>query len=554
MRRAATLNLLLGAAIAVLAVQPAEARKRDGKSGKEQTELAGVEPALLERRAVEALRAGDSLSAIPLLTELAARQPLNARSQTMLALAWQLRGNGDSQAADMALAGYDLAIRAEPGQFWPSALAGRTAFDQGRYGAALEHFSRAALIQPADARILAGVAAAAYLDGDAALAHAAAARAVKLDNAPSSGLLRMAAILAQANGASPEPYLARLNAAEADALRPRLVQISQTAELDQAPGGTALAREDSAQDTAPQQISLDVAILLSQNTERSRTGFNLLDGLSLQYGASRQATRQIAQVDAGPRTNSYQRVITGSISIPQLNYNLNLFNRGGQRYTVVARPQLTAYLGSESEFFVGRSMKVAVSGVNLGSLEQIDIGIEMKVTPIEVTETGTKVRIEVGRSFLTADPAGNFAEAVTTFRQKVAATAEIRFGQTLLLSGLSETVRDKTYSKTPGLGDVPLLGLAFNERNETSREDSVMVLVTPARPLAMAGKPFARAEHAARLAELWSRAVDPASNAGSATDRIGSALRYSRMLRSDVTMLFPEARTALGEYLAGNGS
>lgn len=548
MRRPVTAALLLGAAVTLVPASPAQARKAD----KAQAELSGIEPAVLESRAVAALRAGDSLAAIPLLTELAARQPLDARSQTMLALAWQLRGNGDSQAADMALAGYDLAIRAEPGQFWPSALAGRTAFDQGRYGAALEHFSRAALIQPADARILSGVAAAAYLDGDAALAHAAAARAVKLDQAPSPALLRMAAILAQANGASPDPYLARLPSADADALRPRLTQISQTAELDQS--GAALADVQSAQEAAPQQISLDVAILLSQNTERSRTGFNLLDGLSLQYGASRQATRQIAQIDTGPRTNSYQRVITGSISIPQLNYNLNLFNRGGQRYTVVARPQLSAYLGSESEFFVGRSMKVAVSGVNLGSLEQIDIGIEMKVTPIEVTETGTKVRIEVGRSFLTADPAGNFAEAITTFRQKVAATAEIRFGQTLLLSGLSETVRDKTYSKTPGLGDVPLLGLAFNERNETTREDSVMVLVTPARPLALAGKPFARAEHAAKLAELWSRAIDPASNADHAADRLGSALRYSRMLRSDVTMLFPEARTALGEYLTGNGS
>ncbi|MBK6800717.1 MAG: secretion protein [Novosphingobium sp.] len=484
MRRAAAIALLLGAAITIVPASPALARKAD----KAQAELAGTEPAVLEARAVTALRAGDSLAAIPLLTELAARQPLDARSQTMLALAWQLRGNGDSQAADMALAGYDLAIRAEPGQFWPSALAGRTAFDQGRYGAALEHFSRAALIQPADARILAGVAAAAYLDGDAALAHAAAARAVKLDQAPPPALLRMAAILAQASGASPDPYLSRLPSTEADALRPRLTQISQTAQLDQS--GTVLAEADPAQEAAPQQISLDVAILLSQNTERSRTGFNLLDGLSLQYGASRQATRQIAQVDTGPRSNSYQRVITGSISIPQLNYNLNLFNRGGQRYTVVARPQLSAYLGSESEFFVGRSMKVAVSGVNLGSLEQIDIGIEMKVTPIEVTETGTKVRIEVGRSFLTADPAGNFAEAITTFRQKVAATAEIRFGQTLLLSGLSETVRDKTFSKTPGLGDVPLLGLAFNERNETTREDPVMVLVTrrgrspwPASPL-----------------------------------------------------------------------
>ena len=275
----------------------------------------------------------------------------------------------------------------------------------------------------------------------------------------------------------------------------------------------------------------------------------MLDGLTLQYGLGRQVTRSVGDAEGARTADTYQRVITSTIGVPQLNYNLNLFNRGGQAYSVVARPQLTAFRGEQSAFFVGRSLKVAVNGINNGSLEQIDIGVELKVTPVEITATGTRVRIEAERSFLTADQAGSFNEALTTFRQKVSATAEIHFGETLLLSGLNESVDDATFSKTPILGDLPIIGNLFSERAKTQRRDSVIVLVTPAQPMALAGLPFARAEHAARLATLWSQVIDPGSNADVARARLSRIRMFTRMAATDVTMPFPDAAEAAREML-----
>jgi Flp pilus assembly secretin CpaC len=247
--------------------------------------------------------------------------------------------------------------------------------------------------------------------------------------------------------------------------------------------------------------------------------------------------------------DSYQRVITGSITVPQLNYNLNIFNRGGQMYSVVARPQLTAYKGEQSEFFIGRSLKVAVNGVNSSSLEQIDIGIEMKVTPIEITATGTRVRIETGRSILTADPAGTFNEVLTTFFFNEMATTEIRFGETLLLSGLNESVDDRTYSKTPLLGDLPIVGNAFNERNKVQRRDAVMVLVTPSRTTALPGRPWARADSVDRLARFWTQVVDPLTNAAASQERLRHMRLFSRMAKGDVAVPFSDPNRAAGEML-----
>ena len=48
---------------------------------------------------------------------------------------------------------------------------------------------------------------------------------------------------------------------------------------------------------------------------------------------------------------------------------------------MVARPSITAHLGKESKFFAGRTLNVEVSGINLGQLQPIDVGVGLQVTP-----------------------------------------------------------------------------------------------------------------------------------------------------------------------------
>lgn len=535
------------AAVLVLALAVPQAAEA-GRQRKQDTpaDLSLVAADTLLERGVAALRANDPGAAAQLLSELASRQPRNGTAQALLGLSYQLHADRDPQAYDLALAGYDIAMRNEPGLYWPAAMAGKAAFDQGKYEDALSFFSRAVLLRPNDAATLSAVAASAYMSGDTAMASLAARRAAALDAGANGENLRLAALAAAANGeaAAAREHLAALAQAfpeAAEATSGRVDDLLQTAALDDF---TAAQGEESAPALAPDQISLDVAIILSQNTRQERTGFNLLDGLSLQYGSSRTATRTITSESGTRLGNNYQRVLTGSISIPQINYNLNLFNRGGQFYSVVARPQLTAYRGEQSEFFVGRTLKVAIGGVNAAVLEQVDVGIDLKVTPVEITPTGTRVRIEAGRSFLTADPAGTFAEALTTFRQRVVATAEIGFGETLLLSGLNEAVEDKTFSKTPVLGDIPLIGNAFSERNTIARRDSVMVLVTPARPMVAPGRPWARSDAAASLARLWTEVIDPVSDAKATAEALSRVRLFTRMQRGDVSTTFPGTQPA----------
>lgn len=505
------------------------------------------------------LARGDAAAAREVFADAAARDVTNPKRQTLLGLAYHAEARQGLDGVRMARVGYETALRAAPHDFWAGALAGRAAFDLGDYGGASEHFARLVLHHPQRAEALAALAVAAYYAGDLSLALLSAQRAEALlreapaaeaDGPPSALTLataqRVAALAHAAQGeeTQAEGALRRLalsDAKGAAALKPRTRQLLRTTAVDaQKPEAADPAAGDDHPRRTPasagenRQVTVDVAILLAQYKRSDRVGLNLLDGLRLQYSATRAGT--------GTRSDSssdFVRTITRAISLLDLTYNLNIFNRQGDYYEVAARPTLSALLNEPSEFFVGRSFSVEVSGINSGELKDIDVGVRLKALPLEIDESGARIQITAERSFLQDTNAGTFQKAIATFRQSVSATARVEFGQTLLLSGLSETVQNTTSSSVPVLGDLPLLGLGFNQRTTDQRRDAVLILVTPSRSTRIQGATWARSDSVQQLVNLWEQVVDPATNAGNVVQRLSRMRLFSRMQAGDIAMAWP---------------
>ncbi|ESQ93339.1 hypothetical protein ABAC460_01140 [Asticcacaulis sp. AC460] len=489
------------------------------------------------RHAAQALTAGDTTTAIAGFGDAAARNPADPDRQTLLAMAYARAANGDPEKLDMAAAGYDLALRGGQDAYWASVLAGKAAFERGRYGEAEAYFARAVLARPQDGRALLSLSISAYRAGDPALAAVAADRAAQLPQDPdySTAAVRMAALSYAALGQGDTARahvrtLALINPDLSGATAPRVEELIRTSQTDPIPSSVTYEAQPVT------QVSVDVAIVLSQTTQQDAVGMNLLDGLKLQYGWQSQSSVTESQgVDISPHT----RTITDAITLPQLTYSLNLFNRFGQFYSVVARPMLTAYVGETSDFFVGRTARVAVGGVNTATLESVDVGTKVTVTPVEINGDTTKLRIEVSRSYLSGDQVGTFAESLITFRQTVSATVEVGFGKTLILSGLSEAVRDSSSSRTPGLGHAPVVGSLFNRRQTTNRRDAVLILVTPAPAQAISAHPWARPETVERLISLWDTVVAPGSDMATITNQLSRSRLFKRGKASDASLDWP---------------
>ena len=67
---------------------------------------------------------------------------------------------------------------------------------------------------------------------------------------------------------------------------------------------------------------VEVTLLLSQDTNKHSAGINLLDGLKLQFGGDNKTERRRVTGAA----DTFSRVITSALTVPQITYSLNLFN------------------------------------------------------------------------------------------------------------------------------------------------------------------------------------------------------------------------------------
>ena len=482
-----------------------------------------------------------------LLTAALRAEPQNGYLHLLNGLNYQ-RADASQRSAELAQVGYDAAVKFAPGFFWSHYLSGLSRFRQNDYSAAAQEFAAAIMDRPHQPQALAGLAAAAYYAGDLDVARSAAERALAL--APTDPRsVKASAYVAAARGDARQLAVA---IETANAISPstsvlaaqqsRLSHLLRTAALSKGESGqdqqpfqspTASDAAQSASDT-PQQVMVEVTLLLSQDTTKHTVGINLLDGLKLQFGGDNltESRRSPGAAD------TFSRVITSALTVPQITYSLNLFNTHDDFYDVVVRPSLVATLGQNSEFFIGRTLSVGVSGINSGALQTIDVGTSVKLTPHEITRERTRFRVDTVRSFFVPTSSGTFAQSVATFKQTVGATAEVEFGKTLILSGLYEAVNVGWTSKVPILGDIPIVDMLFNERSKTQSRDAAIVLVTPrlAGSIETGTREF-RTETLKRLLSLWKDLVDPLANMDALTGKIrGKVSKYFSPQPGDLSL------------------
>ncbi len=181
-------------------------------------------------------------------------------------------------------------------------------------------------------------------------------------------------------------------------------------------------------------------------------------------------------------------IISRAISVPTITYSMNIANVTGTRNEVLARPTLIAQDGQSSSFFSGSHINaVAVGGSNSdGATESIDVdvGVLLSISADFHSDKEFTLRVEAERTFL-QEPnrsAVTFPLFVSYSKTRAEATVRMRFGQSLILSGLSEKETSRSRDAVPLLGDIPLIQYLFNSRSTRDFQSSVVLLITPHPP------------------------------------------------------------------------
>lgn len=449
-------------------------------------------------------------------------QFLNALTYHLMAV----HGNGEN--FPLAEQGYTLAAQFDKSNWLAPFYHGLLYVDQKQWREAQEQFARAALIKPDDPDVLYQLAQASYYAGQPDRAYAILSRLGEQDKEAkqSPRTARGLAVTTAALGrfADAEKHLASYQDVANDAesvsqLRARLEgwkdlydamdrgrkskqqprrqsqfiePDSSFAQPDRQPDGPESVPPQAAF-AETDMVMVDVVLIGTEADEADTRGLNLLSGLRLQFGnplapnpaalsVSWNRTKDHAVAEGGL---SDVRTLIRAIQIPSISYSLNIFNADDSRSEIIAKPTLTALVGEPSKFFSGVDVNAAaVSGAAGDSVAiQKQIGVSLEVTPQLLPNDMVKLKVKAERTFLTTPSQSVvFQFRLDTTKTSVDANVAMKFGQTLLLSGLMERADETHRDGVPGLQDVPVVQYAFSQRQKREYSKSVLILLTPRRP------------------------------------------------------------------------
>ncbi len=236
----------------------------------------------------------------------------------------------------------------------------------------------------------------------------------------------------------------------------------------------------------PNMALVDVAIIRTEEIYRSSKGVNLLNGLNLFFTSDSLFT-DTRKVRVAPSVNDSFTIKLGTDGAG-LNYSLNIFNDNYDRNEVIARPTILVEDKKKSSFFSGGTMHIVLEGgvAGSGSVEPIDTGVTLEVEPnfldsdtINLSVLAKRTFLEAGLSQVTSKITGTtFAK---TSKTTISANLTLKYGETMVLSGLSDQEKEVIDDKVPGLGQLPAVQYLFRNQTKLSYKKTVLVLLTPRR-------------------------------------------------------------------------
>lgn len=433
-----------------------------------------------------------------------------------------MAAQGDASQLDMAKVGYDLALRYDPSNFWAAYQLGQISFTEQRYRKAQDAFAYALLFDEENVDILRALATASYYAQDLDTALSAIEKAGALQ--PANADISHDAALYYAAAGEDGRAQAQLDIYSATAGNVSTFRKSHL--IDRMAGWSRFHREQGgrllkvqstmdilgADVTAPilsqgaektpnsgssnqssvvanayekSMVLVDVVIIRSEERMATSKGVNLLRGLSSTLSGVLWSASDVRTINSGA-ANSRVKTFTINPSFGiSATYALNIFNDNYDKNEVMARPTLVAQNNKKSEFFSGSIFHVELQSAFGGqsNVQPVPVGVKLDVTPTFHSSDEVELNVTAARAFIEAPTANaGFNNFTQTTENMVTANVTMKFGDTLVLSGMSEKATENLRDGVPILQDIPIVQYLFSNENTLNFTKSIVILLTPRKP------------------------------------------------------------------------
>jgi general secretion pathway protein D len=155
---------------------------------------------------------------------------------------------------------------------------------------------------------------------------------------------------------------------------------------------------------------------------------------------------------------------------------------------VLSTPQILTSDNEEAEIFVGenvpfisqRERDVVTTNTVLNSIERTDAGIILNITP-QITE-GDYVKLDIYQEISAVEDASDeilTTVGPTTTKRATKTSVIVKDGRTVVIGGLMQEREEKSVSKVPLMGDIPILGWLFKFNRVSRNKTNLLVFLSP---------------------------------------------------------------------------
>jgi pilus assembly protein CpaC len=162
-------------------------------------------------------------------------------------------------------------------------------------------------------------------------------------------------------------------------------------------------------------------------------------------------------------------------------FNIGFQNNDGYG-RLLAQPKLVCASGEQAEFLAGGEVPIPLITNNQFAVEFKPYGVILRLKPT-ADRTGniqTNIEAEVSEVDQSVAVSLGGTASIPGFRtRKVKTNVTVRHGETIVLSGVFAHDEQKSVSKVPGLGHIPIIGELFKNRAFDSNKRELVIFVTP---------------------------------------------------------------------------
>jgi general secretion pathway protein D len=148
------------------------------------------------------------------------------------------------------------------------------------------------------------------------------------------------------------------------------------------------------------------------------------------------------------------------------------------RLLVLANDTATLEVGSSVPIITSSGSGIQANSLVVNSVEYRDTGVVLTVTPRVGANGEIYIDVQQEVSNVAATTTSDI-DSPTIDQRKFHTQIAVESGQVVAIGGLIQTNRTKTQSGVPGISQIPIIGAAFRQRQDTHTRDELVVFLKP---------------------------------------------------------------------------